>query len=47
MDNNLNRILIGNGANKEIKTDFNESAMDLALENELLIKNKINLNFLK
>ena len=41
------KFLIRNGANKEIKTDFNESAMDLALENELLIKNKINLNFLK
>lgn len=41
------KFLIRNGANKEIKTDFNESAMDLALENELLLKNKINLNFLK
>ena len=41
------KFLIRNGANKDIKTDFNESVMDLALENELLIKNKINLNFLK
>jgi len=41
------KFLIRNGANKDLKTDFNESAMDLALENELLIKNKIKLNFLK
>jgi len=39
--------LISIGANKNIKTDFDETVYDLALENELLQKNNININFLK
>lgn len=40
-------ILLENGANKKLKTQFNESAYDLALENEILEKNEIDIGFLK
>ncbi len=39
--------LIALGADKNVKTDFDETAYDLASENELLQKNNITLNFLK
>lgn len=39
--------LLKHGANQGIKTEFDESAFDLASENELLQKNNVSLNFLK
>ncbi|GAA3632311.1 ankyrin repeat domain-containing protein [Flavivirga jejuensis] len=41
------KYLLAIGANKDIKTDFDESVYDLAKENELLRKNNIDINFLK
>ncbi|MEM7380694.1 MAG: ankyrin repeat domain-containing protein [Bacteroidota bacterium] len=41
------KFLIENGADKSIKTDFEESAYDLAMENELLQKNNVTINFLE
>ena len=43
----LMNILLANGANKELKTSFDESAYDLAMENELLKKENVDLQFLK
>lgn len=45
-DNILN-YLLSNGAKKDIKTDFDESAYDLAKENETLSKNNISIEILK
>jgi ankyrin repeat protein len=39
--------LISIGAHKNIKTAFGETIYDLALENEILMKNNIDLHFLK
>lgn len=41
------KYLLEKGADKNAKTEFKESAFDLANENELLKNNKIALNFLK
>ncbi|NAS11229.1 ankyrin repeat domain-containing protein [Flavobacteriaceae bacterium R33] len=41
------KFLIEDGADKSIKTDFEESAYDLAMENELLQKNNVTINFLE
>ncbi|WP_299522996.1 ankyrin repeat domain-containing protein [Winogradskyella sp.] len=41
------KYLISIGADKSVKTDFEESVYDLASENELLQKNNVNINFLK
>ncbi|BAO74680.1 ankyrin 1 [Winogradskyella sp. PG-2] len=41
------RYLITIGADKTVKTDFEETVYDLAKENELLLKNDINISFLK
>ncbi|MGY3054916.1 ankyrin repeat protein [Pedobacter sp. UYEF25] len=41
------KFLISIGAKKDLKTSFDETAYDLAKENELLTKNHIELNFLK
>ncbi|HLU87990.1 MAG TPA: ankyrin repeat domain-containing protein [Taishania sp.] len=41
------QLLLELGADKSIKTEFDETAYDLAKENELLTKNKIDLSFLK
>jgi ankyrin repeat protein len=41
------KYLVSQGANKTIKTEFNETAIDLASENELLQKQHIKLNFLQ
>ena len=43
----LIKLLIRFGADKTIKTDFDESSYELALENELLKKNATDINFLK
>lgn len=40
-------VLLKMGADKKLKTNFNESAYDLAMENELLREQKVNLGFLK
>lgn len=41
------KYLIGIGADKTAKTDFEETAFDFASENETLTKNKISITFLK
>lgn len=46
-DDELLSILIKHGADKSILTDFEESAFDLASENELLTDKEINVEFLK
>lgn len=46
-DTQMLNYLISIGAKKEIVTDFEETAYDLALENELLKKNNISLDFLR
>lgn len=43
----LLKYLIKNGAKKDILTLFDETAYDLAKENELLMQAKINIDFLK
>jgi ankyrin repeat protein len=40
-------VLLNNGAEKNTRTEFNESPYDLALQNELLNKGNIDLAFLK
>ncbi|WP_461532134.1 ankyrin repeat domain-containing protein [Sinomicrobium sp.] len=46
-DDVLLKQLLQLGADKSLTTDFEESAYDLASENEVLKKNKISLDFLK
>jgi len=46
-DHMILKYLIEKGADKTIKTDFEESVYDLATENELLIENNIDIQFLK
>ena len=46
-DGKMLELLIELGASKEIETSFGETPYVLAVENELLVKNKIDLNFLK
>jgi len=46
-DETMLKWLLANGADKGILTDFEESAFDLASENELLAKNGTELQFLK
>lgn len=46
-DDSILKYLLSIGAKKEITTDFKESALDLAKENESLAKNKTDLAFLK
>lgn len=41
------KFLLSRGADKKVKTDFDESVLDLAQENELLQKQQLQLNFLK
>ncbi|CAM4160924.1 ankyrin repeat domain-containing protein [Zobellia nedashkovskayae] len=40
------RYLLANGADTASTTEFGETALDLAKENELLVKNKVDLEFL-
>jgi ankyrin repeat protein len=46
-DVSILKYLLSIGADKTIKTDFDESVYDLASENELLQKNNIDIQFLK
>ncbi len=46
-NDDLLKMLLQEGADKRIKTEFDESAYDLASENELLRANKIDFEFLK
>ncbi|MEM6807539.1 MAG: ankyrin repeat domain-containing protein, partial [Bacteroidota bacterium] len=46
-DETLLNMLITKGADKSILTDFDESAFDLANENEVLSKSDTDLDFLK
>ena len=46
-DTKIIEYLIRIGANKNVKTDFDESIYDLASENELLKEKKANISFLK
>jgi ankyrin repeat protein len=41
------KYLLAQGADKTIKTDFDETALNLAQENELLQKQNVQLNFLR
>ena len=40
-------LLIDNGANKKLRTNYDESPYDLAAENEILTNQSVNLSFLK
>ena len=46
-DDSILKILVEKGADKFIKTAFNETAYDLALENELLIEKELKIDLLK
>jgi len=46
-DEKLLKLLLKNGADLNIATDFDESVYDLAEENELLAKNGLDIDFLK
>lgn len=46
-DDEMLKYLISQGANKTIKTEFDETVLDLAKENELLQKENVQLNFLQ
>ncbi|MEI6947892.1 ankyrin repeat domain-containing protein [Paraflavisolibacter sp. H34] len=46
-DGSLLQFLLSAGAQKDVKTSFNETAFDLASENEFLAKEKVSVDFLK
>ena len=46
-DDKVLKYLLSIGADKSIRTDFNETVFDLASENELLQSKNVNIEFLK
>lgn len=46
-DDSILKYLIEKGAKKDIKTEYDETAYDLASENESLMESKVSINFLK
>ncbi|WP_167596221.1 ankyrin repeat domain-containing protein [Leeuwenhoekiella sp. ZYFB001] len=46
-DDKMMKYLISKGADTKVKTDFEETVYDLAIENEMLQKQNTSLNFLK
>lgn len=46
-DDTILKYLVAQGAKKDIKTEFDETAFELANENESLTKDKLSLEFLK
>ena len=46
-DDSILKFLLKHNAKKDVVTDFEESAYDLAKENELLSKNNVSIEFLK
>ncbi|WP_299667574.1 ankyrin repeat domain-containing protein [uncultured Polaribacter sp.] len=46
-DDKIMKYLLNIGADKSVKTDFDETVYDLASENELLQKQSINISYLK
>lgn len=46
-DDTLLKYIVSLNADKSIKTDFDETVYDIAKENEVLVKNQVNIDFLK
>ena len=46
-NSDIMKLLIELGADIKSKTNFGETAFDLASENEQLLKSKVNINFLR